>query len=154
MEEKFYCIKLINGDTGQRGYVIDDGPDKGIRISLDAFVSDCITFPSYQKAHKFIRERKLEKGKIKTYIRDNEDVIKESESGETSGLISVDVPVYYAENLAGEKMFYDKQKQEYYFKQGDVGYPVWPDKDELVKGLKDMNWPFDVQVKIKESKKK
>lgn len=148
--EKFYCIKLIKSSTGERGYVIDRGADVDVEITFGDYNDHATKFSSQDDAKKFIRERKLEKGRKKAYIRDNEEIAKELAAIQRTGPEHkpIDKPLYYAENLAGEKMYYDQEKKEYYFKKGDNGYPAWPDQDHLAEQLKKMNFPFDVQIKL------
>lgn len=150
MAEKFYCIKLIKGSTGERGYVIDRGSDVDVEITFGDYREQATKFTSPEEAKKFIRERKLEKGKTKAYVRDNDEIAKEiaATHGKGPEPKPIDKPLYYAENVAGEKMFYNEEKKEFYFKKGDEGYPAYPDKDLLVRELKKMNFPFDVHVKL------
>lgn len=143
----FYCIKLINKHTGSRGYVIDS--PKGIQVA-EKFVSDCVRFPTYQEAQKFMRDNKLERGGITAYIRDNQDVMKE---GEASGLVKVesDQPIYFIENEIGQKLFYDTKEDGYYFSDEDIGYCCWydiPTADKFVEAYK-KSYPSLVMI-IKE----
>ncbi len=147
--DTFYVIKLINNNTGVRGYVIDT--PEGIMISTNGIVSDITQFKTYQDAQAFMRERKLERGGIKAYIRDNGDLMKEM--GEIKGISTMQTDMFYLENLAGEKCFYDAKEEAYYFDKQDVGYCVWRTEDEMYAFKEQMGLGDTFEIKKLESKK-
>ncbi len=130
--DTFYVIKLINNNTGVRGYVIDT--PKGIMISTEGIVSDITQFKTYQDAQAFMREKKLERGGVKAYIRDNGDLMKEM--SETKGISPMKTDMFYLENMAMEKLFYDAKQEGYYFDKRDVGYCVWQTEEQLLEFVK------------------
>lgn len=144
--EKFFCIKLIN-KNGERGYVID--APEGIMIAKGGIVSGIARFETYSDAQKFMREHKLENNQVKAYIRDNNDLIRD-EMG--SGAAPIESDVFYLENENGEKAFYDTKQGGYYFKKGEVGFPVWETEKQCRDFIKVMDFPFAINVKKIEKK--
>ncbi len=142
--DAFYVIKLINNNTGVRGYVIDT--PKGIMISTGGIVSDVTQFKTYQDAQLFIRGRKLERSGIKAYIRDNGDLMKDM--GETGGASPMQSDMFYLENMAGEKCFYDAKLEGYYFDKQDVGYCVWQTEEQLLEFVDSYAGKFEETGKL------
>ena len=120
--DKFYVIKIINRG-GQRGYLVDS--PKGIMIA-DGITGEITQFKTSEEAQKFIRDRKIERGGIKAYIRDNDDLMKE----EAKSLTTLSVDAFYIENEDGEKVFFDGKHQGYYFDKSDVGYCLWKTEED------------------------
>ena len=131
----FYCIRLINKD-GTRGWLIDR--PSGIEICIGGVMSDITQFDTEQDALKFIRERKVERGGAKAYVRTRQELMDESIKEGSPGISTADKPVYHLENHKGEKLFYDSKMEAYYFKaMGEFGYPCWQSEEQvraLVKG--------------------
>ncbi len=147
--DTFYVIKVINNNTGVRGYIIDT--PKGITVSAGGINGNVTQFKTYQDAQAFIRERKLESGGVKAYIRDNSDIMKEV--GELKGLSTLKTDAYYLEDKDGNKCFYDAKEEGYYFDKQDVGYCFWRTENEM-QGFKEaMGLDDTFVIKKIESKK-
>lgn len=119
--EKFYVIKLINTRTSERGYLIDS--PKGITISINGIHSDVTQFESFQKAQDFIREKKLERRGVKAYIRDNQDLMRDSDSGAKV----MEKEMFMICNLQNiqERLHFNSSNESYYFKEQNVGACIW-----------------------------
>ena len=128
MEGTFYCILLINKHNGQRGYVVDS--PKGIEMA-SKFVGDCKTFPTYADAQDFMREKKLERGGITAYIRDNKDIMKEGEHGNVHSMKSVFLIGDGKENY----LHFNTNPPQYYFRNGQVGAAAWCDLESTNKAI-------------------
>jgi len=127
---EFYCIKLIQKD-GIRGWLIDS--PRGIEISVGGATTDITQFETEQDALKFIRERKVERGGVKAYVRTNQELIQEYADSGVKGMSAVpkDKAIYYLENHKGEKLFWDSKMEVYYFKNmGDVGYCAFDEEEQ------------------------
>lgn len=137
---EFYYIKLIRSD-GTRGWLIDR--PTGIEVCVGGVTSDITQFETEQDAYKFIRERKLERGGVKAYVRTNQELLDESIKSGVAGVSAVplDKPTYHLENQKGEKCFYDSAKEVYFFKQiGSFGFPVWYDEESIRRFAKEMKF--------------
>lgn len=145
--DKFYVIKLIS-KSGERGYLIDS--PKGILVAKE-LVSDITQFNTYQEAQKFLRDRKIERGGVKAYIRDNDDMIKDSDIKGGSVLEKV---VYYLENEAGQKCFYDSKFGGYFFESRDVGFCCWETEKQMQDFIDQMKFDEKVIIKKLEPNKK
>jgi hypothetical protein len=132
----FYCIKLIRSSDGVRGWLVDR--PTGIEIAVGGVISDITQFETEQDALKFIRDKKIEKGGIKAYVRTNQELMDESIASGEKGISSMpkDKPLYYLENHLGEKLFYDSKMEAYYFKKVDMSYPVWDNEEEIRASVK------------------
>lgn len=140
MDEKtFYCIKLINNNTGKRGYLLDS--KDGIMISEDVFVAGCKQFKTYQEAQAFMRDNKLESNGVSAHIRDNGDIMKEMAG---NGLKPRDKnkKLWSIVGIEGAvkdcNLFYDNKGEGYYFDTPQVGYCFWEDEksaDDAIEGL-------------------
>lgn len=143
MAEKFYYLKVINSRNGTRGYVGEN--DKGEVVISDKFFQGTKMFPTYQEAQKFMREKKIERGGVTAHIRDNEDLMKETQlPGGDTNIKPVSGDVYMVENLSGQKCFFDP-KTGYFFKDGEVGACAWFSEKEVVEFIKNRNFPFEVK---------
>lgn len=151
--KKFYCIKLINNSTGARGWLIDR--PNGIEICVGAVTSDITQFDTQEDALNFIRERKIERGGIKAYVRTSSELLDESiESGDKGvRAIPTEVPIYYLENHKGEKCFYDSKMEAYYFKKIDAGYPCWNNEEHLRLFVKEARFEQPMIYMVKQSGK-
>lgn len=127
---EFYVIKLIN-QNGERGYLIDS-PD-GIKIVNGGVHTDITQFETEKDASSFIRERKIERGGVKAYVRSNADMIKDAQIVETQGISRFEQTLYCIENQDGWKLFYDSKIEGYYFKNVEAGFPVWKSEEEIMK---------------------
>lgn len=131
--DKFYCLKLILPD-GRRGYLLDS--PKGLAITQGELSANIKQFKTYQDAQQFLRDTKIERGGIKAYIRDNNDLIKdESVNG---GLQRATSDLFCIENQYGHKLFYNAVLQHYYFDTPTVGYCFWyteKDAQECIDGV-------------------
>ncbi len=121
--DTFYCIKLI-GSNGNRGYVMDT--PKGINLIVDGLIADITQFKTYQDAQQFIRDRKLERGGTKAYIRDNHDLIKEF----NKDLVKMDKDVFYIEDVLGYKLCFDSAKDAYFLDKRETGFCVWEAEEQ------------------------
>ena len=139
--DKFYVIKLIS-KSGERGYLIDS--EKGILVA-NQLVCDITQFKTYQDAQTFLRERKIERGGVKAYIRDNEDMMKDND---IKGGTVLEKDVYYLENELGHKCFYDSKHKGYYFDSPDVGYCCWETEKQMQDFIDAMKFEEKVIIKI------
>lgn len=139
--DKFFCIKLIN-KNGEWGYVID-GP-KGIMISKGGITSNIAQFPTYSDASQFIRDKKLENNRVKAYVRDNNDLIKD-EAG--SGATPLKKEAYYLETDDGERACYDPKEESYYFKKSDIGYCLFESKIQCNRFIDELKFPFNINIR-------
>jgi hypothetical protein len=132
----FYCIKLIRSSDGTRGWLIDR--PTGIEIAVGGITSDITQFETEQDALKFIREKKVERGGCKAYVRTNQELMDEAIASGEKGISSLpkNKPIYHLENHLGEKLFYDSKMEAYYFKKVDMGYPVWDNEEEVRASVK------------------
>lgn len=73
--ENFFYIKIID-QVGKKMFV-SDIPGEGIIIDTRLCIADLLKFETYTSARTFMRQKKLEKGGAKVYIRDASDVINE-----------------------------------------------------------------------------
>lgn len=143
----FYCILLINNSTGLRGYVLTDG-DKILVSTGGAYDVRTRQFNTYQDAQQFIRDKKLERQGIKAYIRDDSDVMKEATNVRPST-----TAMYYIEDMIGRKLYWNTQNNIYEFRHVDIGYPVWPSRQECEEAVRKLNFDFEVIIKTHEPKK-
>ena len=146
--EKFYVIKLINIRNGERGYVIDR--KDGIMLSLNGLSPDVTMFENEIDARIFIKNKRLERQGMTAHIRSNEDLMVEEKG---TNVRPADKDLFYIENSVGEKLFYDSKEDGYYFKYGDVGYPVWYSEEDTKKFIEAYKLE-DVIIKLTDKNKK
>jgi len=152
--EKFYYIKLINTRNGERGFVCEN---KGEVLIADQFTQITKQFPSSKDAQKFIREHKLERGGVTTHIRDNDDLIREA-AMPNSGMSNIKPAnnykeVYVLVNDIGQRCFFDTEKSEYYFKDGEVGSVAFFSMEQVNEFFTKVKFPFEVKPLKLENKK-
>lgn len=143
----FYCIKLINSN-GERGWLFDS--PEGIKIITGGLHSNITQFTTEKDALSFIRDRKIERGGIKAYVRTNQEIIEEVQIVENKGISVMDRPMYHLENDKGEKCFYDSTQEVYFFKQmGDFGYPVWDSEEKVRTFAREMKFEQSLMFMVK-----
>lgn len=142
--DKFYYIKIINTRSGKRGYVGEKN-DGEIIVSYKFFQATKM-FPTYQEAQKYIREKKLERSGATCHIRDNEDLMKESQSpfSESDNIKAANGDVYVIVNELNQRCFFDSEKG-YFFKDGEVGCIAFFSLVEATEFIKKKNFDFNVK---------
>lgn len=151
--EIFYFLRLINTKNGERGYVCIQN---GQIMIADQYVQSVKTFQTYQEAQKFIRENKLEKKGISVFILDNNDLIKEA-SNPLSGIKNIkpaEGDVYVLVNPVNQMCFYDTEKSEYYFKDGEIGAVCFFSMEQVDEFFTKVKFAFEVKPLKLENKKK
>lgn len=147
MEDVFYVIRMIS-PSGERGYLFDS--KDGIKI-ITEMRADVTQFQTFDEATAFIREHKLERRGVRAYAIDSNALLDDKLFMQgTDGQ-----EVYFIENDAGQKVFFNAKEGVHFFRKADVGFCCWKDDDNLrnmVKELEDQN--FTVFVKPMSSFKK
>lgn len=146
--EKFFCIKLIKKD-GTRGYVTECEPPAPFVISINGVASNVMKFNTFTDANTFIKRHKIQNNQVKAYIRDNEDLMKDEQGSGISFLGEKEM--WYVENAEGQKLFYTKKEDGYYFSSEKLGFCVWDNYVLLQMFIKEQR--FDERVIIKKLKK-
>jgi hypothetical protein len=147
----FYVIKVINNNTGVRGYVIDK--PKGIMLVTGGVVSDLTQFKEPGDAQMFIRQRKIERSGIRAYVRSNQDLMKEAKENNMPGISALQQTSFFLENDKGEKLCFDAGKDAYHFDKVDVGYCLWKTEDALKLFIAEMKLPGELKIKPLEPKR-
>jgi hypothetical protein len=100
---------------------------EGIKFYNGGLAADVTRFESHSLAKTFFEEKQLDKfGDV--YIRTEEYVEKrEKERGEE--LLKTDL--FYIELETGEKLFHEPKEQKYFFENGDAGFCVSKNKEQL-----------------------
>ncbi len=145
--DTFYVIKLI-ARGGNRGY-IGVFPD-GIKICIGGYDSNVKQFSTFEEARAFIKVNRLEKKGVKAYIRSNQDLIDEKESG-IRPIRPEEGEMYYVENEHGAKIHFDPAKNEYFFGMQGVGFCCYREQDliGLRKMLDGINKDMGMKAEIK-----
>ncbi len=126
--EVFYSIKLINNNTGKRGFVMDS--KDGIMISENVFHANCKQFKTYQDAQQFMRQNKLEKNGVIAYIIDNNDIMKQ---GNANGFTRLEKgqELWTIISNEGLHIFYDSKEEGYFFDTPQVGFCIWENENQV-----------------------
>ena len=152
--EKFYFLRLINTKNGERGYVCEQ---RGQILIADQFTQTTKQFPTYQDAQKFMREHKLESKRVTVFILDNDDLIKEA-ANPLNGIKNMKradsyKEIYVLVNPVGQRCFFDTEKGEYYFKDGEVGAVAFFSMEEVDTFFTKVRFAFEVKPLKLENKK-
>ncbi len=149
--DKFWVIKIINSRTSQKGYVMDT--PKGILISIDNLNANITQFTSPRLALDFIKKNKLDRNGCYTYLKSNEELMRE----ESSSLIAAKQgdEIYYIVQKGNEnkKLFFSSSDDGYYFDERDNGYCCWTNLSNIEKFISAMELSDKAIIKKFEVKK-
>jgi hypothetical protein len=127
--DEFFCIKLVNNRTGERGYIMDD-PKGRIMISMNKVLSDVKKFAEQKHAQEYIKVNKLNRQGVEAFVRSNQDLITDEAGVDIKPL--EDRMAYYIENELGEKLYFRNTiNGGYYFEKGTVGFCVFEEHQAI-----------------------
>lgn len=122
-----YVLKVVS-KNGETGYITNS---KTFDIIIGGVDSRVLLFNSFDKAERTLKKlnKKAKKSEMTVSIVNVSELVKDKD---LKGIVSMDknVDMYYIENEKQHKVFYD-EKNGYFFGNGDVGYCVWKDDDNL-----------------------